>query len=183
MSKHRNASSITAMVIVWMFILAAAAISAHDIVSLFERIGAPRPLSFLAPVFIDGVTWLGKLMRSHRLSTATNRLGLKYLVLGGGASLAANIVAGETLGWKLLGVLAVTGFILGEIALDKIEARPEPKPAPTVDEATRAKRSAAARKAAATRKANAAKAKRRPRTPKPKTIDDELVALVEAQAS
>lgn len=165
MKQNRNVSSISAKVIVWMFVLSAAALSAHDIVSLFERIGAPAPLSFLAPVFIDGVTWLGKLMRSHSLSAKTNRLGLKYLILGGGASLAANLTAGETLGMKLLGLLAVTGFILGEIALDKIEARPTPVATP-VDDETKAKRSAAARKAAATRKANAAKAAKAKRTPK-----------------
>jgi hypothetical protein len=121
-------------------------------------------------------------MRSHSLSTSTNRLGLWYIVIGGGASLAANLAAGETLGWKLLGVLAVIGFILGEIALDKIEARPVVV-APVVDDEMRAKRSAAARKAAATRKANAAKAKAKPRSRKPKSVDDELVAMLEGQAS
>src|SRR5262249_48191180 len=141
MSKH-NVSSISAKVIVWMFVLAAAALSAHDIVTLFERIGAKAPLAYLAPVFIDGITWLGRLMRSHSLSRKTNRTGLVYLVLGGSASLAANLLAGETLGMKLLGLLAVTGFILGEIALDKIEARPVER-SPEVDEETRAKRSAA----------------------------------------
>lgn len=152
--KHRNLSSISAKLIVWMFVLSAAALSAHDIVTLFERIGAKAPLAYLAPVFIDGITWLGKLMRSHSLSAKTNRLGLKYLVLGGSASLAANLVAGETLGMKLLGLLAVTGFILGEIALDKIEARP----AVNADDALKAKRSEAGRKAAATRAANRANA-------------------------
>jgi len=131
-STTRNASSITAKVIVWGFVLAAAALSFHDIVVLFERIGAPRPLSFLAPVFIDGVTWLGKLMRSHSLSQSTNRLGMFYLVLGGSASLAANLTAGQTLGMKLLGLLAVTGFILGEIALEKIEAKKTAAPAAVV---------------------------------------------------
>lgn len=179
MTHHRNASSISAKVIVWMFVLSAAALSAHDIVSLFERIGAPAPLSFLAPVFIDGVTWLGKLMRSHSLSRKTNRTGLVYLVLGGGASLAANLTAGETLGMKLLGLLAVTGFILGEIALDKIEARPV-ESQPEIDEEIRAKRSEAARKAAATRKANKAKAARRPRAPR---AADALVGLAEAPVS
>jgi len=119
----RNASSISGKVIVWGFVLAAAGLSAHDIVTLFERIGAPAPLSWLAPVFIDGVTWLGKLMRSRSLSSKTNQAGLVYLILGGGASLAANLAAGESLGMKLLGLLAVTGFILGEIALGLIEGR------------------------------------------------------------
>lgn len=162
----RNASSISAKLIVWMFVIAAAALSAHDIVTLFERIGAAAPLSYLAPVFIDGVTWLGKLMRSHSLSEQTNKLGLKYLVVGGSASLAANLVAGETLGMKLLGLLAVTGFILGEIALDKIEPRPAPAAVAEVEDAVKAKRSEAARKGAATRAANKAKATRKPRAPR-----------------
>ena len=168
-STKRNATTISAKLIVWVFVLAAAALSFHDIVVLFERIGAPRPLSFLAPVFIDGVMWLGKLMRSHSLSASTNRLGLTYLVLGGSASLAANLTAGETLGMKLLGLLAVTGFVLGEIALDKIEAKPTHLGV-QVDGETRAKRSAAAVKAAATRKRNKANATRKPRAPKVTTV-------------
>lgn len=165
-SKNRNAASISAKLIVWMFVLSAAALSAHDIVSLFERIGAAAPLAYLAPVFIDGVTWLGKLMRSHSLSAPTNRLGLWYLITGGLASLVANLVAGETLGMKLLGLLAVTGFILGEIALDKIEPRPAPAAVTVVEDAVKAKRSEAARKGAATRAANKAKATRKPRAPR-----------------
>jgi hypothetical protein len=170
MHKH-NASSISAKLIVWMFVLAAAALSAHDIVTLFERIGANAPLAFLAPVFIDGVTWLGKLMRSHSLSKRTNTTGLVYLILGGSASLAANLTAGETLGMKLLGLLAVTGFILGEIALDKIEPRAATPTETTVDEGLYAKRSAAARKGAVTRAANKAKTVRKPRAPKAAKID------------
>jgi hypothetical protein len=178
----RNATSISAKLIVWMFVLSAAALSAHDIVTLFERIGAAAPLSFLAPVFIDGITWLGKLMRSHSLSKRTNATGLVYLVIGGGASLAANLTAGETLGMKLLGLLAVTGFILGEIALDKIEPRAQEASA-EVDEQTKAKRSAAARKAAATRKANKARAGRKPRSAKIATTVAELDAVYAADSA
>lgn len=158
MNTTRNLSSISAKLIVWMFVLAAAALSAHDIVSLFERLEAPRPLSFLAPVFIDGITWLGKLMRSHKLSKRTNKLGLKYLVIGGGTSLAANLVAGETPGMKLLGLLAVVGFILGEIALDKIEPRVEE---PAVDPAEVARQQAIADAAAQQAAIEAAEATRR----------------------
>lgn len=122
MSKLNTA--LFAKLIVWMFVLSAAALSAHDIVILFERWGAFRPLSFLAPVFIDGITWLGKMMRSRALAQGSNRTGLLYLIGGAGASLTANLIAGETFGMKALGLLAVTGFVLGEIALDKIEQRP-----------------------------------------------------------
>jgi hypothetical protein len=159
-TSRRNASSTSAKVIVWMFVLAAAGLSAHDIVTLFGRIGVAVPFAYLAPVFVDGVTWLGKLMRSRSLSARTNRLGLVYLVAGGSASLAANWLAGDTLGWKILGALAVVGFILGEIALDHIEPRPAPPVKVEADAATRARRSEAARKGAATRRANQAKAKR-----------------------
>jgi hypothetical protein len=179
MKTHRNFASVSAKVIVWMFVLAAAAFSFHDIVALFERIGANAPFAYLAPVFIDGITWLGKLMRSRSLSKSTNRTGLVYLSLGGSASLAANLTAGETLGMKLLGLLAVTGFILGEIALDKIEARPAPVLV-TVDDELRAKRSASAHKAAATRKANAAKRKptRKARVPQQRVPVDELEQML-----
>jgi hypothetical protein len=183
MHNHRNSSSISAKLIVWMFVLAAAALSAHDIVTLFERIGARAPLAYLAPVFIDGVTWLGKLMRSHSLSKRTNTTGLVYLILGGSASLAANLTAGETLGMKLLGLLAVTGFILGEIALDKIEPRPAPAPEPIVDETVKAKRSAAARKGAATRAANRTKATRKPRAPRAAREIEAAYALPSAPVS
>ena len=59
----------------------------------------------------------------------------------------------------------MTGFILGEIALDKIEAKPV-QLAAQVDDEIRAKRSASALKGVATRKANKAKAGRKPRAPK-----------------
>jgi hypothetical protein len=56
-----------------------------------ELVIAGRGLDRLTadPQSNDGVTWLGKLMRSHSLSRPTNRLGLTYLVLGGTASLSA----------------------------------------------------------------------------------------------
>lgn len=163
---QRNASSVVAQTVVWLFVLTAAALSAHDIVTLFGRLGVPFPFSLLAPVFVDGVIWLGKLMRSHRLSVRTNRLGLKYLVIGGSASLVANWVAGDTRGWKLLGVLAVVGYVMGEIALDHIEPRPAPPAKAPVSDEVRARRSEAAQRAAATRRANQARAQRKPRAPR-----------------
>jgi hypothetical protein len=183
MQEHkRNAGSVSAKLIVWMFVIAAAALSAHDIVTLFERIGAAAPLSFLAPVFIDGVTWLGKLMRSHSLSVRTNRAGLVYLILGGCASLAANLTAGETLGMKLLGLLAVTGFILGEIALGLIEPRPVAVPV-TVEDAEHAKRSDAAKRGAETRRRNATAKTRKPRAPRKADALETAYALPSAPVS
>lgn len=157
-----------AKLVVWVFVLSAAVLSAHDIAGLFERWGVPAPLSYLAVVFIDGVTWLGKMMRSHRLAAGTNKLGLWYLLCGSAASLLANFIAGESQGMKALGILAVLAFMLGEIAIDKIEVRPAPvvETEPTVDAALAAKRSAAARKGAETRKRNATAKTRKPRTPR-----------------
>jgi hypothetical protein len=163
-SSERTAGSVSAKAIVWGFVLAAAALSARDIVTLFGRLGTPVPLVYLAPVFIDGVTWLGMLLTGHHLSKRTNALGFAYLTLGGIASTFANWTAGETTGMRLLGVMAVAGFVLGKVALVFIEPRPAPPVRPVVDAATRARRSEAARKAAATRAANQAKAKRIPRT-------------------
>ncbi len=150
---HKLNTAFFAKLIVWLFVLSAAALSAHDIVSLFERWGAPAPLSFLAPVFIDGITWLGKMMRARNLKRGSRRTGLLYLVGGASASLIANMIAGETFGMKALGVLAVVGFILGEIALDKIEQAPAEveKPVRKLDPQVAAQRAAKAR---ATRQAN-----------------------------
>lgn len=151
MSKLNTA--LFAKAVVWVFVLSAALLSAHDIAGLFERWGVPAPLSYLAVVFIDGVTWLGKMMRSHRLSRGTNKLGLWYLLSGASASLLANFIAGESVGMKALGILAVVAFMLGEIAIDKIEIRPtvEVKVARKLDPQVAAQRAAKAR---ATRQAN-----------------------------
>lgn len=147
-----NAARISKLV-VWVFVLSAALLSAHDIAGLFQRWGVPVLMSYLAVIFIDGVTWLGKMMRSHRLSRSTNKLGLWYLIGGATASLTANFIAGESFGMKALGILAVTAFVLGEIAIDKIEVRPtvEPKVVRKLDPQVAAQRAAKAR---ATREAN-----------------------------
>lgn len=157
-----------ASAVVWAFMLAAAAISALDIIHLAERYGVPAPISWTAPVFIDGLAWLGKMGRSERFDPSTRRAGLKLLALGGALSLAANITVGETVGMKVYGALVVVGFIIAEWYSAKLKPAPEAKP--EVDEETKARRSAAAKKAAATRKKRNAAAKRKaarqPRTPK-----------------
>lgn len=116
----RTFGSVTAAVIVWGFVLASTMISAHDIHALFIRLGVAGAMAWLAPVFIDGIMWLGKLMRARNRKPKTKQLGFRYLALGGVMSLTANLIAGENIGWKVLGALAVLGFILGEIALDKL---------------------------------------------------------------
>jgi hypothetical protein len=164
----------SAKAIVWGFVLAAAALSARDIVTLFGRLGTPVPLVYLAPVFIDGVTWLGMLLTGHHLSKRTNALGFAYLALGGIASTFANWTAGDTTGMRLLGVMAVAGFVLGKVALVFIEPRPVAVAKAPVDAATRERRSAAARKGAATKAANRARATR---TRRPRVTAGQLAAI------
>jgi hypothetical protein len=178
-SKTRtNWTYVTTVVIVYAFMLGAAAISFSHIVDISHTLGL-RWEAWTVPFFVDGIAVLGKIGRSRKFAAKTQRAGL-YLMTGAGLlSLACNVMAGDNLGQQLFGVLVVAGFVTTEWYAAKLEAAPAPVIV-TVDDATRAKRSAAAVKAAATRKANAAKAKRRPRTPLLTQQPTPVVALVQS---
>jgi len=112
-----------ATIVVYTFMVAAAAISAFDIVHLAEKYGVPAPISYTAPLFIDGLAWLGKIGRSKDFEESTRSAGLKLMAFGGLLSLAANVTVGETVGLKVYGALVVTGFIVAEWYSAKLEAK------------------------------------------------------------
>lgn len=141
-----------AQTVVYVFMIAAATVSAIDIVHLAEKYGVPAPVSWTAPVFIDGLAWLGKIGRSRDFLPETRRAGLKLMALGGLLSLLANVTVGATIGLKVYGALVVTGFIIAEWYSAKLDAKPAEEEAPAPVELTRGQ------KAAITRKANQAKA-------------------------
>lgn len=142
-----------ATIVVYTFMIAAAAISAFDIIHLAEKYGVPAPISYTAPLFIDGLAWLGKIGRSKDFSDETRAGGLKLMAFGGLLSLVANITVGETVGLKVYGALVVTGFIVAEWYSAKLEAKQattdDDTAAVTKTKAAQRKATEAARKLAA----------------------------------
>jgi len=167
-SKPRtNWTYVTTVVIVYAFMLGAAAISFSHIVDVSHTLGLSWE-AWTVPFFVDGIAVLGKIGRSHKFAATTQRAGLVLMTGAGMLSLACNVMAGDNLGQQLYGVLVVAGFVTTEWYASKLQAAPAP--APVVDAELAAKRSEAARKAAATRRANKAKAGRKPRAPKAATV-------------
>lgn len=122
----------------------------HTIDFFHHTLGAGLVSAIAAPIFIDGIQVIGKLGRSTQFAEATRKTGFKVQMFGAILSLIANVIAGPTVGDKILGVIFVGGYMFAEWFAEAL------RPA-TDDVATElaAKRAAAAAKAAATRKANA----------------------------
>jgi hypothetical protein len=188
----RDAVLTTINVVVWLFMLTAIAFSTSHIIETSHRLGLTFE-AFAVPVFVDGIALVGKLSMLPRFSRRFRRSGLKLLMFGGILSLAANVYAGHTIGQKAFGVLVVAGFMIleGHVvkAADKVAAIAAPAAA-EVDLVLQAKRSEAARKGAETRKANAAAktakvTTRKPRAPKPATVEalEESFAMASAPVS
>lgn len=124
-------------------------LSFSHIIALFTSWGSHQ--AWVAPLLLDSLILLGKLIRSHRLPNSTQRVGLGLQVAGALFSLTANILAGDNLGDRVIGGMVIGGFLLVEWVIEQV------KPAGSdVAAAKAATRSAAAAKAAATRKANQA---------------------------
>lgn len=174
----RDRALSTINVVVWGFMVAAAALSSTHIVESGQHLGLDWE-SWTLPMFVDGIAVVGKVSMLPRFSPAFRKSGFRLLMLGGSLSLAANVYAGHNLGQRLFGVLVVAGFMALESHATKasrsvaIAAPDEPE----VNDELKAKRSASAKKAAATRKRNAlaqAKASRVRAPKKAKTLDEEL---------
>lgn len=166
MNSTKNNMLTVIRMVVWAFLAATAVISSTHIVDSGLRLGLGWE-SWTLPMFIDGIALVGKLSMLPRFSPAFRKSGFRLLMVGGVLSLAANIYAGHNLGQRVFGVIVVVGFMLLESHAAKADRTAIAEaPAPTVDDALAAKRSAAARKGAATRAANKAKAARRPRAPR-----------------
>jgi hypothetical protein len=108
--------------------------SFSHIVDLSVRYGSSSP--WASPLLVDSLMLLGRLIRSPKMTKRARRVGLGLQVFGALASLAANILAGETVGDRVQGAAVIIGFLIVEWVVEQA-------------------RTAAAQKAAATRKANA----------------------------
>lgn len=147
----RNIPLIITTVVVWAFMLGAAAMSFHHIVSLSERLGLGWE-AWTVPFFIDGIAAVGKVSRLDRFEVTTQRSGLRLMFFGGLLSLAANVTVGENWGQRGFGVLLVVGFVILENHATKLKGAPPAEPVVRkLDPEVAAER---ARKAAATREAN-----------------------------
>ncbi len=110
-------------------------------------------------VFIDFIAIYGKMLTSKRLTAKTRRIGYRFLIFGGVASLACNVASGALLGQP--GAAVYGAFIVGivaalEYAIANTKAKTVVKPRTrAVTPASLTTRQIGARKAAATRKANA----------------------------
>lgn len=153
-------------VVVWMLLLLAAAVSATHIVETARKLGLLDWQAYTTPALIDLVAIVGKLSMAQCFSPAFRRSGFRLLMVGATLSLACNVYAGDNVGERAFGVLVVGAFMLLEHHATKGGRQAVVETTSEVDDATKAKRSAAARKAAETRKRNKAKAARKPRSPK-----------------
>jgi hypothetical protein len=155
-------------VVVWLLLLLAAAVSATHIVETARKLGLHDWQAFTTPALIDLVAIVGKLSMAPVFNGTFRRSGFRLLMVGATLSLACNVYAGDNVGERAFGVLVVGAFMLLEHHATKGGRAAMAEP--TVDEATKAKRTAAARKAAETRKRNAAKRTRKPRALKATTV-------------
>jgi len=124
---RRNWTYVTARVIVYTFLVAAAAGSFTDEVKCSHMLGLHWQ-AWTVPFLLDGVALMGKLGRSRRFASATQGAGLWLMVFGGLLSLAANVAAGENTGQRVYGALLVVGFLLVEWYAGKLSPAE-----PTVD--------------------------------------------------
>lgn len=143
MHTTRNWTYLTALVIVYGFLLGTAAGSFHHIVIVGDRLGLGWE-AWTVPFLVDGIALMGKMGRGRRFAESTQRAGLRLMAFGGTLSLACNIYAGENLGQRCFGGLLVAGFLIVEWYAGKLSPA---APAKSIA------RSAAAVKAAATRAA------------------------------
>ena len=157
-------------VVVWLLLLLAAAVSATHIVETAHKLGLHDWQAYTTPALIDLVAIVGKLSMAQCFSPAFRRSGFRLLMAGATLSLTCNVYAGENLGERAFGVIVVGAFMLLEHHATKGGRQAVVVTTSDVDEALKAKRSAAAHKAAATRKRNAARRTRKPRAPKATTV-------------
>lgn len=131
-----------------------------SITHIFEffhhTLGAATLTAAAMPIFIDGFQIVGRLLRLERFATSTNAVGWRLQLLGATASLAANLIAGQTKGDKIAGAILVIGYITIEAVADAIKSRKQEQAEQAVAEAAAAQAAKNA-KAAQTRAANKAK--------------------------
>lgn len=111
--QKRDRALLTIQIVVWIFMIGAAAISFTHIVHVSQMIGLGWE-SWTAPFLIDGIAVVGKVSMLPRFSPLFRRSGFRLLMLGGLLSLAANVAAGSNWGERGFGVLVVAGFMMLE---------------------------------------------------------------------
>lgn len=164
-----NPAYILAVTISCGFALLALTISCAHQINLAHHYGVPSSQAWTAPVFVDGFMILGRLGQFSRFDAATNRLGRAFMIVSALGSLAANILNGTTVGYRVFGALIVTGFIAAEFYATRMRPAP-PKVSVEEQEAldVHERRSEASRRGHALRKerlaaeAAAKAAKKRP---------------------
>ena len=142
--------------------VAAAAVSYTTQRSLFLLWEVDHFTATVAPIAVDLLAVLCTLaIHTDGVARKGRRTAVFVLVVTGTASMAANFIAGQTLGSKVVHAGMVVLYLLSEFVAAQVK-----QAAPVVDP----KRAEAARKAAQTRKTNAAKRTRKPRAPKATTV-------------
>jgi hypothetical protein len=126
-------------------------LSFSHIIGLFASWGSHQP--WVAPLLVDSLMLLGKLIRRPGLSSSARRIGTVLQYAGAAASLAANMIAGDNKGDRIIGAMVIIGFLVIEWVADHLQ----PAQVDTAAE-KKAKTAAAVAKAAATRAANKAAA-------------------------
>lgn len=151
-SRTRNWRYILVMLVVrGVYMPGALAISFNHIVGAGHMFGLTGWQAWTTPFFLDGFALIGMVMRSRVFAGDVRRFGLQLQAGAGAASLAANVLAGHTIGERVYGALVVAGLVVAELAGERLHAgRAAGRKHGAVD------RSAAAKKAAATRAANKA---------------------------
>jgi hypothetical protein len=153
-SVTRNWRYILVMTIVrGVYMPGALAISFDHIVTAGHMFGLTGWQAYTTPAFLDGFALIGMIMRSRVFAGDVRRFGLQLQLGAGVGSLAANVLAGHTVGERVYGALVVAGLVVAELAGERLHSsRSVAKPGRAAVD-----RAAAARKAAATRAANKAK--------------------------
>ncbi len=144
-----------------MFALGLGLSVTHTVHFFHDTLGAALVSAIAAPVFIDGIQVIGKLARGTQFAQRTRSIGFWVQMLGALLSLIANVVAGPTVGDKILGVVFVGGYMFAEWFAEHLKPASDDAAAQAAaaEAQAKAERSERARKAAETRKANAANAK------------------------
>jgi hypothetical protein len=143
--------------------------------ALFTEWSVDAFTATVAPISVDMLAIICTLaIHTEGVARKGRRAAIIVLLLTGSGSVAANWMAGDTAGSKLVHAAMVVLYLLAEWIAAQVKSAP-----PAADPV----RSLAAKKAAATRKANAAKRTRKPRAPKAVTtapISPATVAEIES---
>jgi hypothetical protein len=126
-------------------------LSFTHLIALFAGWGSEN--AWVAPILTDTMMVFGKVLRSHKMTAGTRRLGLILQLAGATLSLTGNVLAGTNNGDRVIGVLTIAMMLVFEYAVD--HTQPVEQDVKATKKATTA---AAIVKAQATRAANKAAA-------------------------